>query len=69
MFLTRRSYLNPKLRNHAKAAPTLLLNPKPRILRPRPRNAAATDGPLIDSATIDRHLAELASDKYGGRLP
>ncbi|MEL7159396.1 MAG: M28 family peptidase [Bacteroidota bacterium] len=25
--------------------------------------------PLIDSATIDRHLAELAADKYGGRLP
>lgn len=24
---------------------------------------------LIDSLTIDRHLAELASDKYGGRLP
>lgn len=23
----------------------------------------------IDSTTIDRHLAELASDKYGGRLP
>jgi len=34
-----------------------------------PENAAAADGPLIDSATIDRHLAELASDKYGGRLP
>lgn len=34
-----------------------------------PENATATDGPLIDSATIDRHIAELASDKYGGRLP
>lgn len=34
-----------------------------------PENTASADGPLIDSVTIDRHLAELASDKYGGRLP
>lgn len=31
--------------------------------------ATSTDAPLIDSATIDRHIAELASDRYGGRLP
>lgn len=34
-----------------------------------PENAPADNRPLIDSVTIDRHLAELASDKYGGRLP
>lgn len=27
------------------------------------------DQPLIDSATIDRHLAVLSSDEFGGRLP
>ncbi len=31
-------------------------------------NAAPASTP-IDSTTIDRHLTELASDKYGGRLP
>jgi Zn-dependent M28 family amino/carboxypeptidase len=38
---------------------------------PANTSSDATDGatPSIDSATIDRHLAELASDKYGGRLP
>ena len=30
---------------------------------------SAPASPPIDSTTIDRHLAELASDKYGGRLP
>ena len=34
-----------------------------------PQNVVDADAPLIDSATIDRHLAELASDRYGGRLP
>lgn len=29
----------------------------------------AEKGSLIDSLTIDRHLNELADDKYGGRLP
>jgi Zn-dependent M28 family amino/carboxypeptidase len=36
---------------------------------PAPENSSATDAAIIDSATIDRHLAELASDRYGGRLP
>ena len=36
---------------------------------PAPENTTDATGPLIDSATIDRHLAELASDRYGGRLP
>ncbi len=31
--------------------------------------ATAPAAPPIDSVTIDRHIAELASDKYGGRLP
>ena len=40
----------------------------------QPKDAASStsyapaDAP-IDSTTIDRHIAELASDKYGGRLP
>ena len=34
-----------------------------------PENGGSTTGVLIDSTTIDRHLTELASDKYGGRLP
>ncbi len=37
---------------------------------PAPENAGDITGtPLIDSATIDRHLATLASDEFGGRLP
>jgi len=36
---------------------------------PAPENAAVANAPLIDSTTIDRHIAELASDEYGGRLP
>lgn len=37
---------------------------------PAPKNMeSGADSPLIDSATIDRHLAILASDEFGGRLP
>ncbi|MGB3802300.1 MAG: M28 family metallopeptidase [Lewinella sp.] len=33
------------------------------------RDTSVRDLPSVDSAIIDRHLTELASDKYGGRLP
>ncbi len=46
-------------------APFLLIgcNPEPA------ETVAYTLGSTIDSVTIDRHIAELAADKYGGRLP
>ncbi len=31
--------------------------------------STAPAAPPIDSTTIDRHIAELASDRYGGRMP
>ncbi|WP_116126708.1 M28 family metallopeptidase [Lewinella sp. IMCC34183] len=34
-----------------------------------PGAATAPAAAPVDSATIDRHLTELASDRYGGRLP